>query len=1015
MGVVERHVMDREKAFSPGAARLTKFRGVRSIGYFFCLILTTLCLACCKGSTAPDSPEATVSSLVSSGTGSISLFAGGLGGSGSLEATGTAARFAEPAGLAMGSDGSLYVADFLNHTVMQVSPAGIVTTLAGKAGESGAADGNGPDARFKNPAGLTVASDGTVYVADSGNYTIRKITPGGAVSTLAGSAGLAGTTDETGSLSRFKGPAGITLAPDGMLYVTDSVSNTIRKLTPAGAVTTLAGLAGVAGSQDGTGTAARFSSPTGIAADAAGLLYVADAGNHVIRKVAPDGAVATWAGQVGVPGEANGSGTSARFHSPYGVGVDATGNVYVADHFNHVIRHITPAGAVTTLAGQGGIPGSADGSGSLAQFNNPSGIFVNGSGTVFVSDGGNSEIRKISAGVVSTFAGLASHSGAADATGALARFNGPAGVAIKSDGTVFVADTLNQVVRQVTPAGDATTVAGSAGNSGTIDGTGSGARFSNPEDVAVDISGNIYVTDSRNHVIRKISVAGAVTTFAGLTGSSGSSNGAGGAARFSSPGGIAIDGFGVLYVVDSGNYTIRKITPAGVVTTLAGLSGSRGSNNGTGAAARFHSPYGIALANDGTVYVSEIGNHVIRTITPAGVVTTLAGTAGTAGAQDGQGNAARFRFPSGIDVDSDGNVYVADTGNHSLRKITPTGDVTTLAGSANSVGVLLGDLPGSLSAPLGLAIGVEGALYVTDENSVLKVTLPTPISSSRVSLQAASTAISLGQSISLTWSTFNAFGCTASGDWSGSRSATGTMSVTPASVGTYSYTLTCSDMATTSTQSATVEVVVSYPTPTVNLSASSSIVVPGQSLTLSWSAANVSTCEAGGSWTGTQPTSGSLTFTPLAGLYDYSLTCTGLGGSASRSVSVAVANPPTVLLSATKTSILVGRETTLSWSSTGANTCVASGAWSGPLATTAGSTTITSSVAGIYSYTVTCTGPGGPKTASLNIKVKEPAASGSAGSSSSGGAAGWEILTGLIALGLRQRRSISRRRGIGGI
>ncbi len=237
------------------------------------------------------------------------------------------------------------------------------------------------------------------------------------------------------------------------------------------------------------------------------------------------------------------------------------------------------------------------------------------------------------------------------------------------------------------------TFAGLAGNAGSVDGTGSAARFDFPGGSATDAAGNVYVADRNNHIIRKITPAGVVTTLAGLADVSGSSNGTGSTARFFFPVGVAADATGNVYVADSDNHLIRKITPAGVVTTLAGLAGVAGDSDGTGNAARFNFPQGVAVDSGGNLYVADSGNNIIRKITPAASVTTLAGQSGSSGSDNGIAGAARFNFPVGIAVKGAGTVYVADTNNSTIRKITPAGVVTSLAGEPQSVG----DNDGNLS------------------------------------------------------------------------------------------------------------------------------------------------------------------------------------------------------------------------------------------------------------------------------------------------------------------------------
>ena len=325
---------------------------------------------------------------------------------------------------------------------------------------------------------------------------------------------------------------------------------------------------------------------------------------------------------------------------------------------------INNGGVVTTLAGSS-TAGFADGTGSAAQFDAPKAVAVDSSGTVYVADWGNVRIRKITpAGAVTTLAG-SSTAGFADGTGSAAQFNSLYGITVDTAGTVYVADGYNHRIRKITPAGVVTTLAGSS-TPGFADGTGGAAQFNAPFGVSVDASGTVYVADTSNHRIRKITPAGVVTTLAGF-GTLGFADGTGSAAQFNSPFGVSVDASGTVYVADTNNNRIRKITPAGVVTTLAG-SGTPGFADGTGSAAQFYAPNGITVDTAGTVYVADSYNHSIRKITPAGVVTTLTGSA-IPGFADGTGSAAQFRYPRGITVDTAGTVYVADSSNYRIRKI----------------------------------------------------------------------------------------------------------------------------------------------------------------------------------------------------------------------------------------------------------------------------------------------------------------------------------------------------------
>jgi len=671
---------------------------------------------------------------------------------GSADGTNGAAQFALPFGTAVDSVGNIYVADAVNCTIREVTPVGmnwVVTTLAGLAGCSGTNDGTGSGARFYDPEGVAVDTNGNLYVADTANHTIREVTPVGTnwvVTTLVGQAGSAGTNDGTGNAAQFNGPGGVAVDTNGNVYVADTANHTIRKVTPVGTnwvVTTLAGLGGSAGSANGTGSAARFYKPQDVAVDSAGNVYVADSSNDTIRKVTPAGVVTTLAGLAGNWGSVNGTGSAARFHYPLGVTVDSAGNIYVADGGNNEIRKVTSAGQVSTYAGQAGNTGTNDGTWSAARFQMPCGVTVDSAGNIYVTDYGNNTIREVTRSlVVTTLAGRAGYyAGSADGTGNAAQFYYPFGVAVDSAGNIYVADAVNCTIREVTPVGPGwvvTTLAGLAGSAGSANGTNSAARFYYPQGVAVDTNGNVYVADTANNTIREVTPVGpnwVVTTLAGLAGSAGSANGTNSASRFNYPEDVEVDSAGNLYVADTDNHTIRKITPVGtnwVVTTLAGLAGNHGSADGTNTAARLYYPEGVAVDSAGNIYVADQLNCTIREITPVGtnwVVTTLAGLPGSLGSADGTNSAARFAYPSGVAVDSAGNLYVADNDNFTVRKMTPVGTnwvVTTLAGQVGCYGEMDGTGSAARFGNLNiLRLDSAGNVYLVDSyNNTIRKGFP---------------------------------------------------------------------------------------------------------------------------------------------------------------------------------------------------------------------------------------------------------------------------------------------------
>jgi uncharacterized protein YjiK len=651
----------------------------------------------------------------------VSTFAGS-GTATYLDGIGINAGFNNPYGMVVDSAGNIYVAEESTQRIRKITSAGVVTTFAGS-GTATYLDDTGTNAGFNDPNGIAIDSVGNLYVTDNGNECIRKITTTGIVTTLAGS-GISGSADGNGTNASFNSPRSIAVDSTGNMYVVDQNNNAIRKITSDGVVTTLAG-SGVALHKDGLGTNASFSLPTGIVIDSIGNIYISQWNNACIRKITPTGVVSTFAGSR-TNSNIDGIGTNAGFYAPKGIAIDSVDNLYIADTYNNRVRKITSAGVVTTLAGSGTAT-YLDGIGTIAGFNQPYGIAVDSVGNIYISDRPNNRIRKLVTVAVNTAdpntVTTLSGSGTGtwlDGIGTNSGFNNPRGVAIDSVGNIYVADFSGNRIRKITSAGVVTTLAGK-GTATYIDGTGTNAGFNQPCQIAIDYYGNMYVADCNNHRIRKIDSSGAVTTFAG-SGALSYGDGTGTNAGFAGPTGVAVDLVGNVYIGDQGNNRIRKIDSTGVVTTVAG-SGAASYGDGTGISSGFNTPTGVAVDSIGNIYLADFGNNRIRKITSGGVVTTFAGS-GTATYLDGTGTNASLYQPYGIAVDYVGNVYVAEWGNNRIRKITSTGVVTTIAGSgATSYGDGIGTNSGFYN-PNGVGIDLAGNLYIAEytNNRIRKIT-----------------------------------------------------------------------------------------------------------------------------------------------------------------------------------------------------------------------------------------------------------------------------------------------------
>lgn len=527
----------------------------------------------------------------------------------------------------------------INAAYVPVSSQYQWTNFAGQPGGPGGVNGSLTAARFDGPADVALDGVGNLLVTESGNFLIRKITPAGVVSTVL-------------STSVQFQPQQIVVDGAGNLFVSGT-DYTIRKITPEGVITTLAGAATQSGWADGQGGEARFSWMGGMAVDGAGNLYLADTGNHVIRKITPAGMVTTLAGMPGVPGYANSAGGvaahgAALFNGPRDVVVDGPGNVYVADSENNCIRKITPAGQVSTLAGHPSFNGSKDGAGMDAQFGSPTALCLAPNGGLMVLD--FDQWRSVTGnGIVTTLA---------EGGGQMVYVTG---VCADASGNFYGADVLGHAIYKFSLAEGLTLYAGAAPSEGLVNGTGTAAKFNAPKGMACDASGNLYLADEGNGVLRKITPAGEVSTLA---------------AGFSSFSSVCMGSDGHLYLADTQSHTIRKVTLAGLVSTFAGALGQSGSTNEQGVSARFNRPAGIAADAVGNLYVADTSNHLVRKITSAGLVSTLAGSAGLQGSTDGTGSAARFNYPAAICADGSGGAYVADFAG--IRRVTSAGVVTTI-------------------------------------------------------------------------------------------------------------------------------------------------------------------------------------------------------------------------------------------------------------------------------------------------------------------------------------------------
>ena len=635
-------------------------------------------------------------------------------------------------GVAYDSLGNLYVADSGNQLVEKITPAGTLTIVAGTGVAGFAGDGGlAVNAQISDPLGVAVDANNNVYIADASNSRIRKVDTHGIITTFAGS-GTSGFAGDGGPAiaAWLNSPRHLAFDSAGNLYIADLNNNRIRKVS-GGIISTVAGNGAAGfGGDGGAATSAILSAPEGIAVDNAGNLYIADTNNQRVRKVS--GGIITTVAGTGVAGFSGdgGAATSATLNAPYGVALDSSGSLYIADDGNSRIRKVS-GGIITTFAGNSTAGWSGDGgpaaNGSITSSQGLA--FDPTTGNLAFNDSGNRRIRTVNvAGNLGTLAGNGMFEYLGDnGPATAANMDGPWGAASDSAGNLYITDALSGLIRKVDATGKIATIAGNLNFGYAGDGGPASAAVlqQNATYGTTDVAGNFYFSDRGNSRVRKIDTAGNISTFAG----GGSSFGDGGpatAAQISVPRGLAFDSAGNSYVADKGDSRIRKVTPSGTIGTIAG-NGTLGysGDNGPALNAEMNDPEGLAVDSAGNVYFADAANNRVRIITPSGYIATFAGNGTNSFSGDGGAAVnAGISSPQGVAVDAAGNVYISRW-QQGHCKVDLNGVITTVGGNATCCFSGDGGLATSarINNPRQLWFNAAGDLYIVDagNNRIRKI------------------------------------------------------------------------------------------------------------------------------------------------------------------------------------------------------------------------------------------------------------------------------------------------------
>lgn len=697
------------------------------------LIITSVILSCIAAVLPGASQAQTITTIAGCGTGDDSLA--------------THAEVFAPTGMSFDVAGNTYIAQAGNYVIRKISSTGVVSTYAGN-GNGGYSGDGGPAtaAMIGQPYSCPIDRYGNMYIVDAGNSYIRKVTPAGIISTIAGT-GTTGYSGDGGpaSAAQINNPTDAIVDTFGNIIFADFYNYVVRKINTAGIISTIVGdgSTGTSGS-GGPATAAELAVPYRVAMDKKGNLYIAEVGpSQYICKVDTAGIIwiiaGTGAYSVGPDGD-GGPATAATMTSPCGLALDTMGNLYFSDINNARIRKINlNTGIISAYAGNDSAGYSGDGgAATLAQINTPEGLICDMAGNLYICDDESNRVRMVNKmGVISTFAGQSGLFG--DGYGATnAEISIPANICTDAAGNIYVADIFNNRVCEINAiTGVITTVAGCgiAGYDDAFSGDGGPATLAhiyNPVAVAVDNSGNIYIADAGNERIRMVNTLGIITTIAG-TGTYGYNNDGvpGTISELAYPSGVAADNAGNVYIADLGNNRIRMVNSTGIISTIAGVGLSGYSGDGFAATnALLSYPNDVALDGMGNIYIADQGNYSVRKIDASGVITTIAGDGtGTSGftGDGGPATSALLGGVSGIKAYSNGDVIIGDAVNERIRMVNTLGTINTIAG--NGMTGFAGDGGPALNAVFnnlsGVGIDPAGNMYIADGSNyrIRKTTL----------------------------------------------------------------------------------------------------------------------------------------------------------------------------------------------------------------------------------------------------------------------------------------------------
>ncbi len=643
----------------------------------------------------------------------------------------TMVSLSDPGGVAVDARGDLFIADTGNNLVEKVTPAGRLSVVAG-GGETGPqVSGPATSSELEDPSGVAVDARGDLFIADTGNDVVEKVTPTGRLSVVAGGGEIWPLMPGPATSTELHGPSGVAVNAHGDLFIADTGNDVVEKVTPAGRLSVVAGNGQAGPPTPGPATSSSLDGPEGVAVDAYGDLFIADTLNDVVEEITPTGRLSVVTGEavnydLPTPGPA----TSSELYNPAGVAVDARGDLFIADTHNNVVEEVSPAGRLSVVAGVAtGVVGEAGpptpGPATSSRLGFEQGVAADARGQLFIADTSNDVVEDVTpAGRLSVVAGEGDQAGPPTPGQATnSELNEPYGVAVDARGDLFIADTGNDVVEKVTAAGRLSVVAGIADQPGPPKrGPADRSKLAGPFKVAVDARGDLFISDEGNYDVEEVTASGRLSVVAG-DGQPGrpTPGPAIGPGLGNEPDGVAVNSRGDLFIAEYGNAVVEEVNTTGRLSVVAGVVDQSGPPiAGPATSSELESPSGVAVDARGDLFIADEGNDVVEEVNPSGMLSVVAGVVGKFGPPTpGPATSSELESPSGVAVDARGDLFIADEGNDVVEEVNPSGMLSVVAGVIGKHGP---PTPGPATSsdlydPQAVSIDTAGDLFIADTNN----------------------------------------------------------------------------------------------------------------------------------------------------------------------------------------------------------------------------------------------------------------------------------------------------------